>query len=52
MFPFSFEWVWDAGHVIFHGALWCVLGTVGAGMAYCLFRATLDTAEGQDDAEH
>lgn len=52
MFPFSFEWLWDAGHVIFHGALWCVLCTVGVGLAYCLCRATLDTTEGQDDAEH
>lgn len=43
MFPFSFEWVWDVGHVIFHGILWCVLVTVGLGVTYCLFRALLDT---------
>jgi hypothetical protein len=25
MFPFSFEWIWDAGHLVFHGGLWYAL---------------------------
>ena len=42
MFPFSFEWIWDSCHVIFHGILWCVLVTIGLGVTYCVLRALLD----------
>ncbi len=33
MLPFiSFEWVWDAGHLVFHGGLWYALNIIGIGM--------------------
>ena len=31
MFPFSFEWIWDAGHMVFHGGLWYALNKGGHG---------------------
>jgi hypothetical protein len=50
VFPFSFEWIWDAGHVIFHGILWCVLITIGLGVTYCVLRALLDILSSQEQA--
>ena len=32
MFPFSFEWIWDMGHLVFHGGLWYALTILGLGM--------------------
>ncbi len=52
MFPFSFEWVWDAGHILFHGGLWYALGILGAGMGYCIMKAAKDTAEGKGGDHH
>jgi hypothetical protein len=34
MFPFVFEWRWDAAHVIFMGLLYLVLGAISLGMLY------------------
>ena len=40
MLPFiSFEWVWDAGHIVFHGGLWYALNIIGIGMTYCIAKA-------------
>jgi hypothetical protein len=39
MFPFSFEWIWDAGHMVFHGGLWYALTILGLGMTYCIIKA-------------
>jgi hypothetical protein len=32
MFPFCFEWAWDAGHLIFMGLLYLVLGVIVGGL--------------------
>ncbi len=41
MFPWSPEFVWDAGHVIFFGALYAVLGAVGASLVLAARRVSL-----------
>jgi hypothetical protein len=41
MFPFSFEWIWDAGHLVFHGGLWYALTILG-----------LDAAKGNGSHHH
>ena len=43
MFPFSFEWAWDIGHMIFFGGLWYAVGILSAGMAYVILKAAWDT---------
>ncbi len=43
MFPFSFEWVWDMGHVIFFGGFWYAISLMGAGMTFCILKAAYDT---------
>jgi hypothetical protein len=52
MFPFNFEWVWDIGHLLFHGALWYALTIIGLGMTYCLIKAAVDTSKGKDGIDH
>ncbi len=34
MFPFVFEWTWDAGRLIFMGLLYMVLGAISLGVLY------------------
>ena len=34
MFPFVFEWTWDAGRLIFMGLLYLVLGAISLGVLY------------------
>jgi hypothetical protein len=34
MFPFCFEWTWDAGRIIFMGLLYLVLGAMSLGIFY------------------
>jgi len=46
MFPFSFEWIWDMGHLVFHGGLHYALSIIGLGMAYCIVKAAIQTAKG------
>lgn len=36
MFPFCFEWTWDAGRIIFMGLLYLVLGAISLGLLYTL----------------
>jgi hypothetical protein len=50
MFPFSFEWIWDAGHIVFHGGLWYALNIIGLGMTYCVIKAVIDTSKGKGGA--
>lgn len=52
MLPFSFEWVYDMGHFVFHGGLWYALSVLGAGMTYCVVKAVLDTAKGTGGGHH
>ena len=47
MLPFSFEWVWDASHLVFHGWLWFALHVIGAAMTYCVAKAVYDTVKGK-----
>ncbi len=52
MLPFSFEWVWDMGHMVFHGGLHYALAIIGTGMAYCIIKAAIDTAKGGHGDHH
>ena len=49
MFPFSFEWLWDVGHMVFHGGLWYALSIIGLGMTYCIVKAAIHSAKGEGD---
>ena len=42
MFPFNFEWIWDAGHLLFMGGLWFALSIMGLGVTYCIIKAVFD----------
>ncbi len=35
---FSFEWVWDMGHVVFMGGPWYGLGIIGLGLTYVVLK--------------
>jgi hypothetical protein len=48
MFPFIFEWVWDAGHYMFFGAMWYVILILSTGLTYCLVKSIKDTKSGGD----
>jgi hypothetical protein len=41
MFPFSFEWVWDTVHLVFHGGLWYALNIIGIGMTYVIINRSM-----------
>ena len=41
MFPFNFEWIWDAGHMLFMGGLWYALTIMGLGVTYCIIKAAI-----------
>jgi hypothetical protein len=43
MLPFSFEWIWDMSHMVFHGGLWYALSIIGMGVTYCIIKAVYDT---------
>jgi hypothetical protein len=47
MFPFNFEWIWDSGHLVFHGGLWFALSALGLGITYCVIKAVLDSVKGK-----
>ncbi len=51
MLPFSFEWVWDMGHILFHGGLHFALNVIGLGVAYCVVKAIYDTMK-EKGSEH
>ncbi len=52
MFPFCFEWVWDIGHYLFFGGFWYAIGILGAGMTWCIVKATLDTLNHKENSHH
>jgi hypothetical protein len=52
MLPFHFEWIWDMGHMVFHGALWYALSVIGMGMTYCIIKAAYDTAKKKGSHHH
>ncbi len=51
MFPFSFEWIWDMGHIVFHGGLWYALSILGAGMTFVVLKTVYDTMKGHGSHE-
>jgi len=52
MFPFNFEWVWDAGHLLFMGGLWFALSIMGLGVTYCLIKAVFDMSKKNGASHH
>jgi len=52
MLPFSFEWIWDMSHLIFHGGLWYALSVIGMGVTFCIIKAAYDTYKGQGSQPH
>jgi hypothetical protein len=52
MLPFSFEWIWDVGHMVFHGGLWYALSIIGLGVTYCIIKAVVDTSKGKGGSHH
>ena len=52
MFPFSFEWIWDMGHMVFHGGLWYALSILGLGLTYCIIKAVVDTSKANGENHH
>ncbi len=52
MFPFSFEWIWDMSHFVFHGGLWYALSILGAGMTFVVLKTVYDTVKGQGSHGH
>ena len=49
MFPFCFEWAWDAAHLIFMGLLYLVLGAIAFGLTYAAIKTwvKLRTSDGK-----
>lgn len=47
MFPWSREFVWDTGHVVFFGALYSVLGAIGASLVLAVRRAIRHVRRGR-----
>ena len=52
MFPFSFEWIWDMDHLVFHGGLWYALSIIGMGITFCILKAAYDTYKGKGSQPH
>jgi hypothetical protein len=51
MFPFNFEWIWDAGHLLFMGGLWFALSII-LGVTYCLIKAVFDMSKKNGASHH
>ena len=47
MFPFSFEWAWDIGHVLFFGGMWYTVAILGMGLTFCVAKSIMDTMAGK-----
>ncbi len=52
MFPFSFEWVWDIGHMVFMGGLWYALAMIGMGMTYVVIKTIIDMSKPESRNHH
>ncbi len=52
MLPFSFEWIWDMDHLVFHGGLWYALSIIGMGITFCILKAAYDTYKGKGSQPH
>ncbi len=51
MFPGTFEWVWDPGHVIFMGIVWLVLTVLVSGIVYVLWKTALDASSNDNEPD-
>jgi len=47
MFPWSPEFVWDTGHLVFFGALYSVLAAIAGGLGIAALRAFRDARDGR-----
>ena len=52
MFPFNFEWIWDAGHLLCMGGLWFALSIMGLGVTYCIIKAVFDISKKSGAGHH
>ncbi len=52
MFPFIFEWHWDAGRMTFMFVLYGVLMLIGAGLTFAFLKTLKDLKKGGGHAEH
>jgi len=41
MFPFCFEWAWNADHFIFVGLLYLALTIIGSGLTFAVIKTLL-----------
>ena len=41
MFPGIFEWVWDAGHLIFMGIFWLVIILMISGLSFSIGKSII-----------
>ena len=48
MVPFVFEWAWDAGHLIFMGLVYLVLGVISLGLLYAFVKTWLKLRTSND----
>jgi hypothetical protein len=51
MFPFIFEWKWNADHYIFLGLLYLALIIIGGGLLYTLAKTWLDFPQHEERFE-
>lgn len=51
MFPFVFEWGWDAGRLIFMGLLYMVLGAIFLGLLYAFVKTWLEMRDSNDKSQ-
>ncbi|MFO7739420.1 MAG: hypothetical protein R6V46_13155 [Desulfatiglandaceae bacterium] len=51
MFPFVFEWKWNADHYIFLGLLYLALAIIGFGLVYSFLKTWLDLPDEQHPSE-
>ena len=52
MFPFSFEWHWDIGHMVFFGVFYAALTVIGITLVATIFKTGKDLASGHAHVEH
>ena len=51
MFPFVFEWQWNADHGIFLGLLYLALIIIAGGLTYALAKTWIEFPKSEDHAE-
>jgi hypothetical protein len=49
MTPFSFEWQWNIGYIIFMGLLYLVLAIIGAGLIYAFIKTWIELNDKEDN---